>query len=98
MDADIFDERILRRAAEDIERIEEVINEFRDLVPKNRHLVINLRYVPSSKDGIQTEYYFVDHDSRKIFFLDPFQADSMIAWWEALGCNSMGHLGRFLFL
>jgi len=54
--------------------------------------------VPGSKDGIQTEYYFVDHDSRKIFFLDPFQADSMIAWWEALGCNSMGHLGRFLFL
>jgi len=54
--------------------------------------------VPDSKDGIQTDYYFVDHDSRKIFFIDPFQAESMTAWWEARGCNSMKHLGEFRFL
>jgi len=67
-------------------------------VPKNRHLVVDLRYVPDSKDGIQTDYYLVDHDSRKIFFLDPFEAKSMTAWWEAHGCNSMKHLGSFIVL
>jgi len=67
-------------------------------VPKNRHLVINLHYVPDSKDGIETDYYLVDHDRRKIFFLDPFEAESMTAWWEARGCNSMKHLGSFLVL
>ena len=40
----------------------------------------------------------MDHDSRKIFFIDPFQAESMTAWWEARGCNSMKHLGEFPFL
>ena len=58
---------------------------------------MELHYVPDSKDGIQTDYYFVDHDSRKIFFLVPFRADSMNAWWEAPGCNSMKQLGRFPF-
>ena len=67
-------------------------------MPKNRHLVIDLYYVPSSKDGIQTDYYLVDHDSRKIFSLDTFQAKSMTTWWEARGCNSIKHLGSFLVL
>ena len=96
-DSDIFDRRILRRATEDIESIEDVINDSGDLVPKNRHLVIDLRYVPDAKDGLQTHYYFVDHDSRTIFFLDTFQAESMTAWWEAPGCNSMKHLGNLPF-
>jgi len=85
---------------EDIEYIEQTINQcdqYDDPVPKNRHLVIDLHYVPESQDGIQTDYYFVDHDRRKVFFLDPFEAESMDAWWEAPGCNSMKHLGRFHF-
>jgi len=64
-------------------------------VPKNRYLVVDLHYVPDSKDGIQTDYYLVDHDSRKTFFLDTFQAKSM---WEARGCNSIKRLGSFLVL
>lgn len=91
-DADLFNSRILDRATNDIETIEQFIGQLDEIIPKNRHLVIDLNEV-GQQDNIQTDYYFVNHDTRKVFFLDLFEADSMNEWYEARGCNSMKHLG-----
>ncbi|KAJ3516742.1 hypothetical protein NLJ89_g929 [Agrocybe chaxingu] len=91
-DADLYDENILTQAHEDLETMENFISENHIFLPENHDLVIDLRY---QEDGtIATTYYYVDHTSRTIFFLDTYEAHNLYACYEILGCKTDSHLGH----
>jgi len=66
-------------------------------MPDGYHLVIDT--VPEvSADGVtladlESFYYFVDHNMRSIFHLQPFKAHNLTSWTEAEGCKTLSHIG-----
>ncbi|CAA7270225.1 unnamed protein product [Cyclocybe aegerita] len=91
-DADLYDDDILTQAHEDLETMENFISKNHITLPENHDLVIDLRY--QEDKTIATTYYYVDHTSRTIFFLDTYEARNLYACYEILGCKTDSHLGH----
>ncbi|KAJ3510030.1 hypothetical protein NLJ89_g4899 [Agrocybe chaxingu] len=88
-DADLLDPRILAQVFEDLETIETFILGNNLSLPAGFHLVIDLYY---ELEEVKTTYFFVDHHTRSIFFLDLFEAQNLSGWYEAPGSTSQSHL------
>ncbi|CAA7270215.1 unnamed protein product [Cyclocybe aegerita] len=88
-DADLLDGRILVQLIEDLETIQQFILNHNLSLPEGCHLVVDLSY---ELDEIKTTYFFVDHHTRSIFFLDIFEAQNLSGWYEAPGSTSQSHL------
>jgi len=90
-DADLYDSRILGQIEEDLTTIDNFITSNGLAMPDNSDLVLDIFY-DDSYNFLQTTYYYVDHSSRTIFFLDTYEAASLDAWHEAPGARTKQHL------
>ncbi|KAF9530152.1 hypothetical protein CPB83DRAFT_851060 [Crepidotus variabilis] len=94
-DSDLPDPRILGQINQDADAILQAY--LRDSEARGRptdwNLVVSCCYDSASRHDIESFYYFVDHESRKLFFLQDFLGSSLgDIWKEAQGCNSLQHL------
>jgi len=65
--------------------MEQFISNNQVLIPDQSDLVVNV------SDG-NTVYYFANHPTRTIFFLDYYQLKNLEVWWEAPGAESLCHI------
>ena len=62
-----------------------------DGVPiSSRHYDLTLDIMPAENGQIQWSYYYACHDTRCLFWLDPYNATHMIS--ELFGVNSPAHI------
>ena len=73
----------------DIEIFIEKHHEHIHWIPEKTDLVLDLNWV---EDCYVTHYYFADHESRIVFFLDEFLSDNLPHWSEIKGVSSGTHL------
>jgi hypothetical protein len=93
-DADIFDSRILECITDNLSQIERFLFENNISLPETSFLVIDSYY---QEDGsIESTYYYLDTTSRIIFFLDVYQAEDLLTWYEIPGIKSKTHLRQEL--
>ncbi|KAF8884897.1 hypothetical protein CPB84DRAFT_1788800 [Gymnopilus junonius] len=89
-DADLYDPKILNQATKDIATLKTFISTNGITLPPDTDLLIDLYY---DDDGdIMTIYYYVQHSSRSIFFLDTYEASSLGSWSEIQGARTDCHL------
>lgn len=95
-DSDLTDPGILRSLIDDVYLLL-VTYQLRGILANPRwHLVISTSYLNRLNGSTRSFYYFVDHEARKLFFLDPFKGENLgSVWGEAKGCNSLNHLGVY---
>ncbi|KAH9478558.1 hypothetical protein JR316_0009015 [Psilocybe cubensis] len=91
-DADLFDSKILAQIMEDIELCENFITENAIRMPANIHLAMHLYYKEDDPSIIENNYYYVDHDTRTVFFLDTYDPSNLFSWYEISGCRTDSHL------
>lgn len=92
-DSDLTDFRVCERLMNDVFRLERLISTLDKPLPKGASLMIDVSYEDDNKISLQTEYYYVDHDERVIFFLHPHNTDEMSCTYEVHGPKSYQHLG-----
>ncbi|KAF9568673.1 hypothetical protein CPC08DRAFT_746116 [Agrocybe pediades] len=90
-DADLHDSKILSQTEENITIIEDFIYENNICMPEDSDLVLDVFYDEETKE-VSTTYYYVHHPTRSIFFLDPYEAESLTAWHEVEGIRTQNHL------
>lgn len=61
-------------------------------LPPNVNLAMHLYYKEDDPSIIENTYYYADHDSRTIFFLDTYDPSSLYSWFEIAGCRTEAHL------
>ncbi|KAF8155641.1 hypothetical protein B0H34DRAFT_808691 [Crassisporium funariophilum] len=89
-DVDLHDPKSLKQITDDLTVIEDFIFSNDVKMPLEYDLVLDLNTLDDGK--IVTDYYYVDHLSRVIFFLDNFETKHLPIWCEVKGVNSVGHL------
>ncbi|KAF9555118.1 hypothetical protein CPC08DRAFT_712311 [Agrocybe pediades] len=90
-ESDIFKHEILEQLEGDIATIEQFIGNNHDLVPSQSDLVVDAR---SDDERVYTGYYFANHVTQTIFFLDDYEAENMDVWHLTPGAESECHLGH----
>lgn len=91
-DANLYDPKILSQLMEDIALCENFIHTGGLEMPTNIDLVMHLDYKEEDPSIIENNYYYVDHDSRTIFFLDTYDTGSLYSWYEISGYKTEAHL------
>lgn len=76
---------------ENIEILEDHIKAKGIQLPSNHTLAMDLNL--SVKGEILTDYYYVDHDQKVVFFLDSVEARVHLpVWCEVQGVKSLKHI------
>jgi hypothetical protein len=81
-DANVYDVKILAQAMDDISIITDFFFKNAIPLPEDADLVIDI------PDDTQTNYYFANHETRSIFFLDTYETND-------ISIDSPGRLRRF---
>ncbi|KAF9565914.1 hypothetical protein CPC08DRAFT_144078 [Agrocybe pediades] len=89
-DSDIFQHEILAQLKTHLTTIERFISEVGLPLQQDWDLVLN--YFDDGNSSY-TGYYFVDHTTHKVFFLDDYKADGLDALYAAPGAESECHIG-----
>lgn len=94
-DADLFNKILFSQLTDDIAEIRRHVTATGVTMPAGYVTFIDTEWCD---DCYKSTYYFVDHESRSIFFLDKFSAnaDTMSGFGEVWGCRTQLHLGIFL--
>ncbi|KAF9530151.1 hypothetical protein CPB83DRAFT_851059 [Crepidotus variabilis] len=94
-EADLFNSSIFAQITADITEIEAHVRITGTKLPDRCVMFIDTVHTEDDDfKGYKSSYYFVDHISRSIFFLDEFDANSMSAFYEIWGCKNDIHLGH----
>lgn len=81
-DANIYDVKVLDQAMDDISIITDFFSKNAIPLPEGADLVIGI------PDDTQTNYYFANHETRSIFFLDTYETNDT-------SIDSPGRLRKF---
>ncbi|KAH6917975.1 hypothetical protein BKA70DRAFT_1175313 [Coprinopsis sp. MPI-PUGE-AT-0042] len=93
---DLHDLEFLGQVTEDLATLDDFISANRIQLPPNITLALELTR-DSERGCITTDYYYVDHDRRTIFFLDEFKANCFKISQEVKGVTSLAHIRAYLF-
>jgi len=86
---DLHDELFRNRITQVISKIDLFMKKHYIQIPGKNDLVLDLNWV---EDCYVAHYYFADHESRIVFFLDEFLSDNLPHWTEIKGVSSGTHL------
>jgi hypothetical protein len=88
---DLHDREFIGQVTEDLATFEDFISKNKIQLPSNITLAFELT---RDKDtgAITTDYYYVDHDRRKVFFLDEYDAATFKISQEVKGVTSLVHI------
>ena len=71
-----------------VTQIDALISESDDPLPPNRELVLEL--MQADGDGLKCGYYFVDHENRCLFWVEPFNVSNLL--WTVQGVTCASHV------
>ncbi|KAF9554524.1 hypothetical protein CPC08DRAFT_766641 [Agrocybe pediades] len=83
--------KILSQVEENITIIENFISGNNIRIPEDSDLFLDVYHDEETKELVTT-YHFVHHPTRTIFFLDPYEAENMICWYEVIGVRTQNHI------
>ncbi|RXW22048.1 hypothetical protein EST38_g3802 [Candolleomyces aberdarensis] len=90
-EANLYDDVYYRKITSDIATLEGFIRAKNLKMPENYTLAMDLNMQPNKE--IYTDYYYADHDSKIVFFLDEVEAQTNLPVWSQLkGVTSTAHL------
>lgn len=98
-ESDLYDPRIYEWLMNDISRLESLVETFETPMPQDALLMIDVNYDPEHKDNsiLQTEYYYVDHSEKAIFWVHHVDALDFGTTWEIYGAKTHRHFGTSMF-
>ncbi|KAF8799763.1 hypothetical protein BYT27DRAFT_7200997 [Phlegmacium glaucopus] len=82
---DLHDSAYLKRISTVISKIDSFIKKHHIQISEKTDLVLDVNLV---EDKYVTEYYFADHGSRIVFFLDEFSPNNLPHWSDIKGISS----------
>ncbi|KAJ2926595.1 hypothetical protein H1R20_g10503, partial [Candolleomyces eurysporus] len=90
-EANLYDHRYYERITLDIAILEDFIRARNLRMPEHYTLAMDLNIPPQGAS--YTDYYYVDHDRKIVFFLDDVEAQTDFPVWSQLkGVTSIAHL------
>ncbi|RXW15197.1 hypothetical protein EST38_g10653 [Candolleomyces aberdarensis] len=90
-EANLYEDVYYQKITSDIATLEDFIRAKKFKMPENYTLAMDLNMQPNGT--IDTDYYYVDHCRRIVFFLEEIEAQTNIPVWSQLkGVTSVAHL------